>query len=87
LKTKLLSLNVPETLYNNLKLAAAQDQVAMNQCVAIALAEKLSARQTAEVFFSTRPSLADRAKALQMLRNPHANEAEADVVASIKRSA
>ena len=50
MKTNNFALRLPDSLYTGLKQAAAADNVAMNQYLTIALAEKLSARATAAAF-------------------------------------
>ncbi len=54
-------LRLPDSLYQALKQPAEADGVAMNQYVAIALAEKISARKTAAEFFSGRAGSLPRA--------------------------
>ena len=51
----------------NLREAAAEDGVAMNQYVAIALAEKLASRQTAKQFLELRASKGNVQRALDIL--------------------
>jgi len=44
------ALRLPESLYAHAKLLAEQDQASLNQFITVAVAEKVSALQTAEFF-------------------------------------
>ena len=44
-----LSLRLPDSLHNNLKRAADEDGVSINQFISLAVAEKLSALQTYDI--------------------------------------
>ena len=50
-----LSLRLPDSLHNNLKRAADEDGISINQFISLAVAEKLSALQTYDI-------IAERAK-------------------------
>lgn len=61
------ALRLPESLFANLREAAAQDGVAMNQYVAVALAEKLATRKTALQFLAERAAHSNVDRALDIL--------------------
>lgn len=61
------ALRLPESLFANLREAAAQDGVAMNQYVAVALAEKLATRKTALQFLAERAARGNVDRALDIL--------------------
>ena len=44
-----LSLRLPDSLHNNLKRAADEDGISINQFISLAVAEKLSALQTYDI--------------------------------------
>ena len=67
MKTNNFALRLPDSLYAGLKQAAAADNVAMNQYLTIALAEKLSARAAAAAFFAARAAKGDIGRALELL--------------------
>ena len=67
MKTNNFALRLPDSLYIGLKQAAAADNVSMNQYLAIALAEKLSARATAAEFFAARAANGNIGRALKVL--------------------
>ena len=67
MKTNNFALRPPDSLYTGLKQAAAADNVAMNQYLTIALAEKLSARATAAEFFAARAANGNIGRALKVL--------------------
>ena len=67
MKTTNFALRLPDSLYAGLKEAAAADNVAMNQYLMIALAEKLSARATAAAFFAARAAKGNSGRALEVL--------------------
>lgn len=67
MRTNNFALRLPQSLFANLREAAAEDGVAMNQYVAIALAEKLASRQTAKHFFELRASKGNVQRALEIL--------------------
>jgi broad specificity phosphatase PhoE len=65
------ALRLPESLYAQAKLLAEQDQASLNQFITVAVAEKVSALQTAE-FFAQRTGDAkkdDLAKLLLQVKN------------------
>ena len=67
MKTNNFALRLPDSLYAGLKQAAAADNVAMNQYLTIAFAEKLSARATAAAFFAARAAKGNSGRALEVL--------------------
>ena len=67
MKTNNFALRLPDSLYAGLKQAAAADNVAMNQYLTIALAEKLSARATAAAFFAARAAKGNSGRAVEGL--------------------
>ena len=67
MKTNNFALRLPDSLYAGLKEAAAADNVAMNQYLGIALAEKLSARATAAAFFAARAAKGNSGRAVEGL--------------------
>ena len=74
------ALRLPESLFANLREAAAQDGVAMNQYVAIALAEKLATRKTARQFLAERAERGNVDRALGVLERAGNDEAESAAV-------
>ena len=50
------ALRLPDSLYAHAKLLAEQDQASLNQFITVAVAEKVSALQTADFFRSARVS-------------------------------
>lgn len=61
------SLRLPNSLKAAVERMAAADGTSMNQFLVMAAAEKLSAIQTAEAYFSARRGQGDRAAALAFL--------------------
>lgn len=53
------ALRLPESLYAHAKLLAERDQASLNQFITVAVAEKVSAMQTAE-FFAQRAGSAQK---------------------------
>ena len=65
------ALRLPDSLYAHAKLLAEQDQASLNQFITVAVAEKVSALQTAE-FFAQRAGQSkkeDLAKLLLKVKN------------------
>lgn len=62
------SLRLPQSLYDQLKEAAAEDGVAMNQYLVVALAEKLATRKTAKQFLEERAAQSSPERALEVLQ-------------------
>lgn len=85
MKTNNFALRLPDSLYAGLKQAAAADNVAMNQYLTIALAEKLSARATAAEFFATRAVRGNTARALEILEKSGSDIAEDQVVRGLHK--
>lgn len=77
------ALRLPDSLYQALKQSAEADGVAMNQYVAIALAEKISARKTAADFFAERAKGGSLTKALEILAKAGSDVPEEVVVREI----
>jgi predicted DNA-binding ribbon-helix-helix protein len=85
MKTNNFALRLPDSLYAGLKEAAAADNVAMNQYLTIALAEKLSARATAAEFFSNRASKGNLSRAMKILEKSGSDIAEEDAVRELQK--
>ena len=77
------ALRLPDSLYQALKQSAEADGVAMNQYVAIALAEKISARKTAAEFFAERAKRGSLPRALEILAKAGSDVPEEAVVREI----
>ncbi len=65
------ALRLPESLYAHAKLLAERDQASLNQFITVAVAEKVSALQTAEFFIerSRKSKKTDLAKILSKVKN------------------
>ncbi len=61
------ALRLPESLYAHAKLLAEQDQASLNQFITVAVAEKVSALQTAD-FFAQRAGSAKKGDLAKFLR-------------------
>ncbi|MBC7226361.1 MAG: toxin-antitoxin system HicB family antitoxin [Thermoflexales bacterium] len=61
-----ISLRLPESLHRAVKILAKRDRVSMNQFIALALAEKVSALMTAD-WLEERARRGDRARFEQVL--------------------
>lgn len=61
------ALRLPESLYAHAKRLAEQDQASLNQFITVAVAEKVSALQTAE-FFAQRAGKSGRGDLAKLLR-------------------
>lgn len=70
------ALRLPHSLYIHLREAAAEDGVAMNQYIALAVAEKLASRKTAKQFLEERAVGGSTARALEILEHAGADEDE-----------
>ena len=86
MRTNNFALRLPDSLYTGLKAAAAADNVAMNQYLTIALAEKLSARATAADFFAARAGNGNVRRALRILEKSGADIAEDQVVRDLQKT-
>lgn len=75
------ALRLPHSLYVHLREAAAEDGVAMNQYIAVALAEKLAVRKTASQFLAERAGGGSVARALDILARAGVEEDEQSFVA------
>jgi HicB family len=60
------ALRLPDSLYAHAKLLAEQDQASLNQFITVAVAEKVSALQTAE-FFAQRAGQSTKADLAKLL--------------------
>ena len=67
MKANNFALRLPESLYETLREAAKADGVAMNQYLAVALAEKLASRRTAAELLKERAGRSSAARALEIL--------------------
>ena len=86
MRTNNFALRLPDSLYTGLKEAAAADNVAMNQYLTIALAEKLSARATAADFFAARAGNGNVRRALKILEKSGSDIAENQVVRDLQKT-
>ena len=86
MRTNNFALRLPDSLYTGLKEAAAADNVAMNQYLTIALAEKLSARATAADFFAARAGNGNLRRALKILEKSGRDIAEDQVVRDLQKT-
>lgn len=84
MKTNNFALRLPDSLYAGLKQAAAADNVAMNQYLTIALAEKLSARATAAEFFAARAAKGNIGRALKVLEKSGSDVPEDQAVRELQ---
>ena len=85
MKTNNFALRLPDSLYAGLKEAAAADNVAMNQYLTIALAEKLSARATAAEFFAARAAKGNSGRTLAVLEKAGSEVPEEQVVRGLPK--
>jgi hypothetical protein len=76
MKANNFALRLPESLYTHLREAARADGVAMNQYLAVALAEKLASRRTAAEFLKDRAKGSSAARALKILAKSGKDVAE-----------
>ena len=60
-KMSTVSVRLPESIHNRVKILAKREKVSINQLITIALAEKLSALDTEE-YLNERAKLGDRSK-------------------------
>lgn len=79
------ALRLPESLFTHLREAAVADGVAMNQYVAVALAEKLATRKTAQQFLAERSARGSTQRALEILEQAGSDENEAATELRIKK--
>ena len=86
MRTNNFALRLPDSLYSGLKKAAAADNVAMNQYLTIALAEKLSARATAAAFFAARSGNGNVRRALKILEKSGSDIPEEEVVRNLQKT-
>lgn len=64
----ILSIRLPDSLYQAVKMVAAEDSISINQFIASAVAEKVSALTT-EKYIQERASLASRTQFHAVLAN------------------
>ena len=79
MKSNNVALRLPDSLYINVKQAALADGVAMNQYIAIAVAEKLACRQTAASFLAGKAKGGSAARALKILAKAGRDVDESEV--------
>ena len=79
MKSNNLALRLPDSLYTNVEQAALADGVAMNQYIAIAVAEKLASRQTAASFLTEKAKGGSAARALKILAKAGRDVDESEV--------
>lgn len=70
-----LSIRIPESLHESLKVIAKKDRVSINQFIASAVAEKITALET-EVYLSSRGKRGARDKYQSVLNKVQDREAE-----------
>jgi predicted transcriptional regulator len=70
-----LSIRIPESLHESLKVIAKKDRVSINQFIASAVAEKITALET-EVYLSSRGERGTRDKYQSVLNKVQDREAE-----------
>lgn len=87
MRTNNFALRLPQSLFAHLREAAAEDGVAMNQYVAVALAEKLATRKTARQFLAERAERGSAARALEILDGAGTDEDEQVFLARFARRA
>jgi hypothetical protein len=76
MRTNNFALRLPQSLFAHLREAATEDGVAMNQYIAVALAEKLATRKTARQFLAERAEHGSAARALEILERAGTDEDE-----------
>ena len=86
MRTNNFALRLPDSLYAGLKEAAAADNVAMNQYLTVALAEKLSARATAAEFFAARSGNGNVRRALKILEKSGSEIPEDQAVRDLQKA-
>ncbi|WP_045221322.1 toxin-antitoxin system HicB family antitoxin [Desulfonatronum thioautotrophicum] len=67
MQTSNFAVRLPRSLHAQLKEAAAEGGVAMNQYLVVALAEKLATRRSAQSFLAERAARSSLPKALEIL--------------------
>lgn len=67
MRTNNFALRLPNSLMATLREAAAEDGVAMNLFITVALAEKLATRKTAQQFLAERAAHSSPVRALEIL--------------------
>lgn len=87
MRTNNFALRLPQSLFTQLREAAAADGVAMNQYVAVALAEKLATRKTAQQFLAERSARGNVQRALEILEQAGSDEDEVAVVLDMRGQA
>lgn len=72
------ALRLQPSLLAELRKAAAEDEVTLNQYINVAVAEKLATRRTAAEFFAQRAAQGSAARALEILHQAGTDEPEPD---------
>jgi hypothetical protein len=73
MQTSNFAVRLPRSLHMQLKEAATEDGVAMNQYLVVALAEKLATRRSAQSFLAERATRSSPSKALEILERAGAD--------------
>ena len=76
MQTNNFALRLPHSMLNALRQAAADDGVAINQYINVAVAEKLACRRTAQQFLQARAQGGSAARALEILAKSGTDVAE-----------
>ena len=76
MQTNNFALRLPHSMLNALRQAAADDGVAINQYINVAVAEKLACRRTAQQFLQERAQGGSAARALEILTKSGSDVAE-----------
>ena len=76
MQTNNFALRLPHSIYDAVRQAAAEDGVAINQYINVAVAEKLACRRTAQQFLDARAQGGSAERALDMLANAGSDVAE-----------
>jgi hypothetical protein len=76
MQTNNFALRLPHSMLNALRQAAADDGVAINQYINVAVAEKLACRRTAQQFLQARAQGGSAQRALEILAKSGSDVAE-----------
>lgn len=76
MQTNNFALRLPHSMLDALRQAAADDGVAINQYINVAVAEKLACRRTAQQFLEARAEGGSAQRALEILAKSGADVAE-----------
>jgi hypothetical protein len=77
MQTNNFALRLPHSMLDALRQAAADDGVAINQYINVAVAEKLACRRTAQQFLQARAQGGSAHRALEILAKSGSDVAEA----------